>query len=269
MHLMLNRKMDNRSVIELEALLITVKEKWVLPLEKDKRFINRSKLLGKFYTHKSPQIINELILANLILNNSQFECKTLEYESVSLKTDKSIDFYYETLDGTKVFCDVKTIQPEMKDAWAKFREEQKYFPPNVCIDLEPESMGGEIYHNMRSARSSMLKYALECEEKISVLKVANMTHFILIFCGNGFHWHLDELEDFADFYFTGKHNPDDQFAAMESNYMGEKEIVFKRDISRFGYLERKEYETNYRQIVCPVQGPWITGRYKEHFSIMK
>ncbi|MFA6129851.1 MAG: hypothetical protein WC731_02580 [Candidatus Omnitrophota bacterium] len=254
--------MDGKVAKELHDLWVKIEEKWCQPLAKDKRFVNRDKLLDKFRKDKRPQIINEVILANLILNNNKFTCESFEYEPYCSRSSKTIDLVYSISGGATVLCDVKTIKPDMVDSWEKFQKEQKYFPVNTHIELEQEWMGGEIYHNMRSARSAMLQYTLECESKLVAYKTDNTMRCILMFCGNGFHWHLDELEDFADFYFTGKHNPGDQFSEMEKDFMKTRNIVFKRNIHRFGYFEHKEYEVDYRQIVCPVQGPWITGRWK-------
>jgi len=254
--------MDDRTVKESNDLWNKIEEKWCKPLANEKRFVNRNKLLNKLRKDKNSQIVNEVILANLILNNNKFVCKSFTYESPYAKSSKTIDFTYCIAGGATILCDVKTIKPEMVDSWEQFQNEKRNFPVNLHIELEQEWMGGEIYHTMRSARSSMLQYTLECENKLVAYHTNNTMRCILMFCGNGFHWHLDELEDFADFYFTGKHNPDDQFSKMEDNFMKTKNIVFKNNIHRFGYFERKEYEADYRQIVCPVQGPWITGRCK-------
>lgn len=242
-----------------------IKGKWFSPLENEVRFLNRKKLLNKIELGNNPQFINELILANLILNNKDFICKKLVYEpkpDTSRKSAKTIDFRFITGNDDTVYCDVKTIKPDTKDSWEKFVKDQKYFPKNVHVEIEKEWMGGEIYHCMRNARAAMLQYAIEFEEKIETYRKSSKTYNVLICCGNGFHWHLDELEDFADFYSTGRHNPDDQFCDMENYYMESKKIVFKKTIERFAYFERKEYEIDYRKFVCPVRGPWVTGRWK-------
>lgn len=242
-----------------------IKEKYHSPLVNETRFLNREKLLDKYISENSPQLINELILANLILNNKDFVCKQLLYEpnpDSSKGSIKTIDFSFEITNGDAVYCDVKTIKPEIKDSWEKFESDQKYFPKNVKVGLDKEWLGGEIYHCMRNTRASMLQYTIEFEEKIDAYNKPIKAHYVLICCGNGFHWHLDELEDFADFYLTGRHNPGDQFCDMEKYYMQSKNIVFQKTINRFAYFERKEYEIEYRKFVCPVRCPWVTGRWK-------
>lgn len=242
-----------------------IKEKWFIPLVDETRFINKKKLLDKFVSESSPQVINELILANLILNNKDFVCKELSYEPNpdALKSSvKTIDFLFKIGNEDVVYCDVKTIRPEIKDSWKNFKKDKKYFPKNINVYLDKKWGGGEIYHCMRNTRTSMLQYTIEFEEKILAYSKFIKAHYFLIFCGNGFHWHLDELEDFADFYLTGRHNPGDQFSDMERHDMQLKNEVFQKTINRFAYFERKEYEIDYRKFVCPVRGPWITGRWR-------
>lgn len=242
-----------------------IKEKWYSSLENETRFLNRKKLLNKIGLGNSPELINELILANLILDNKDFVCRELLYEpkpDTSKNSTKTIDFRFITGKEDTVYCDVKTIKPENKDSWEKFEKDQKHFPMNVKVEIDKEWMGGEIYHCMRNARASMLQYTTEFEDKIETYSKSIKTHYVLICCGNGFHWHLDEFEDFADFYLTGRYNPGDQFCDMEKYYMQSKNIVFKKTIERFAYFERKEYEIDYRKFVCPVRGPWVTGRWK-------
>lgn len=243
-----------------------IKDKWCSPLANETRFLNSGKLLNKNGIGNQPQLINELILANLILNKKDFVCKELEYEpnpNTSRKLVKTIDFRFTTGRDDIVYCDVKTVKPEIKDSWEKFKKDKTYFPKNVHLGIDKKWMGGEIYHCMRNARAAMLQYAIEFENKIETYSKSIKTHYVLIFCGNGFHWHLDELEDFADFYLTGRHNPGDQFCNMENYYMKSEKIVFKRTIERFAYFERKEYEIDYRKFVDRVRGPWVTGRWRQ------
>src|SRR5262249_51648136 len=61
---------------------------------------------------------------------------------------------------------------------------------------------------------------------------------ILIFCGNEFAWHRSDLEDFADFYHTGRHSADDPFALMEQHYLKENGVQLERNIDHFGFLKR-------------------------------
>jgi len=252
-------------IMNKKEFLDEVRKKWCEPLRHEQRFVKRSSLLEKFESQKTPEIINELILANLILNDKSFVCKKLSYEPQPQNVDtivKTIDFCFETADERIVYCDVKTIKPKDNDAWEKFVKHQKYFPKNVNLHLEQDGMGGEIYHSMHNARASMLTYTLELEQKIGIYGKVPKTHFILVLCGNGFHWHLDEFEDFSDFYIAGRHNPGDQFSEMENHHITEKQISFNKTIDRFAYLKRQETNIELEQFCCPVQGPWVGNRWR-------
>ena len=172
---------------------------------------------------------------------------------------KTIDFVFTLANNKVVYCDVKTIRPRTQDDWQKFRKHKSFFPKNIQVCLDKKNLGGEIYHDMHNSRSSMLNYTIEFEEKLrDYTKEAFInTHSVLIFCSNGFHWHLDELEDFVDFYLTGCHNPDDQFSGMEKYGIESKKVAFLKTVNRFAYFERKERKTEHTKFICPVQGPWV------------
>lgn len=63
------------------------------------------------------------------------------------------------------------------------------------------------------------------------------------------------LEDFADFYFTGRHRPDDSFGNMESHYIKENGILIVRSIDSFCYMERKTAEIKPKVFRCGIMGP--------------
>jgi excisionase family DNA binding protein len=118
-------------------------------------------------------------------------------------------------------------------------------------------MGGEIWHQMFAARARMLEYALELEGKIRDcgLKDQEKTLFILALCGAGFHWHEDELEDFVQFYRTGRHRSDDPFSRVEANYAKEKNLALERTISRFACMRRRQGELFHTRLNWNVQPP--------------
>jgi len=259
--------MDVRSKIELLDFLLKAQTELCDPIGKEKkRFVNADKLLSKFLKVQESfknnelvrideitEIVNEVSIANAILFGFK-NCRSLTYEPPSNSGKKTIDFLIDFDNNDMVYCDVKTIKPEMKDSWEKFVKHKQYFPENVHLAIEKDWGGGEIYHLMYNARSSMLNYAIELEEKIGIYGKSTKQHYVLIFCSNGFHWRLDEVEDYADFYSTGKHNPRDQFTEMENNYMRSKNVAFKKTIDRFAYFERKDFETKPRKFICPVRG---------------
>ena len=158
---------------------------------------------------------NELCIASDILDSSVPKFSSLEYEPVLPACDKSIDFRGRAERNVTVYVDVKTIKPEAKDRWDQFERalREQWFPENVSVILSQEWLGGELWHNMFAARSRMLEYTLELEEKIATggLEASN-TFFVLALCGDGSHWRKDWLEDFVSFYYSGMHRPDDPFA---------------------------------------------------------
>ncbi len=83
------------------------------------------------------------------------------------------------------------------------------------LTLDKNGLGGEFYHKYYASRGKFLDYTLELEKKIAASGKAGKDEFVMVFCGNKWDWELDDLEDFADFYFTGCHRCDDHFAKME------------------------------------------------------
>jgi hypothetical protein len=78
---------------------------------------------------------------------------------------------------------------------------------------------------------------------------------VLVFCGTGFAWHLSELEDFADFYRTGRHRSDDPFAKMEQHAIQQAGDNPSRTLDGFAAMMRKHDDIDPAKWVCPVRGP--------------
>jgi len=117
-------------------------------------------------------------------------------------------------------------------------------------------LGGELWHNMFAARGRMLEYSLELERKISESTLTEgEAHFMLVFCGEGFHWHEDELEDFVAYYNSGAHRADDAFGAAEDRYVQERHIAMTKAISRFACMRRLQGDVSIKRINWNVQPP--------------
>src|SRR5689334_21647798 len=100
----------------------------------------------------------------------------------------------------------------------------------------------------------MLEYAVELEGKIRDCKLAGDKRlFIMALCGEGFHWHQDQLEDFIAFYLTGTHRGDDPFSKVESHYIQQENIKLDRSITRFACLNRPQFEIRHRRLTWNVQ----------------
>ena len=76
-----------------------------------------------------------------------------------------------------------------------------------------------------------------------------------LLCSNGFAWHKDDLEDFADFYFNGRFRADDVVGKMAlSRQMATKVKALDRTLAGFHYLERKQFEIE-ATLIAHIRGP--------------
>ncbi len=220
--------------------------------------INSMLSKGRSFISAVDESHNELCVASQLLANSNPRFTLIEYEPVLTGCGKSIDFRGSTDHGMTWFIDVKTIKPKPKDRWDQFEKaiEQGWFPENVRVILSEDWLGGEIWHNMFAARARMLEYALSLEEKIRGCQLGgNNTFFILVLCGEGFHWHQDGLEDFVSFYRSGIHRADDPFSKGEAKYIADSKITLDRTISHFGCVNRPQFAIRHRRLSWNVQPP--------------
>jgi hypothetical protein len=202
---------------------------------------------------------NELGVAKALLSNTKPLFSGLAYEPPLGGATKSIDFRASSDDGYIIFVDVKTIRPDPKDRWDQFERalRENWFPENVILAISKGWMGGEMWHQMFAARARMLEYTLELEGKIRDcgLKDRDRTLSVLALCGEGFHWHEDQLGDFVQFYRTGWHRSDDPFSKVESNDIEKKKITLERNVSRFACMRRSRGEVFHSRLNWNVQPP--------------
>jgi len=199
---------------------------------------------------------NELCIASEILASVDAHIVQLEYEPTLPGCAKSIDFRAVAADGAVFYVDVKTIMPSLKDRWEQFERAQKeqWFAKNADVILDKTGLGGELWHLMFTARGRMLEHSIELETKISEANLrAENTHFVMAFCGEGFHWSYDELEDFVSFYFSGRHRADDLFSQAELKYIAEKKLRLNRTITKFACMSRPQRALRQTQIDWDVQ----------------
>lgn len=216
---------------------------------------------GREKFHAVDEAHNELCIAHVFLSNPDPSFVSLEYEPALSGTDKSIDFRAVTEDGRVVYIDVKTIKPKPTDRWDQYERALKegWLPENVKVLLSEEWHGGELWHNMFAARSRMLEYALELEQKITDANLAgDKTTFVLALCGEGFYWHQDELEDFVSFYRTGQHREDDPFREAEAKYIEDQRISLLRSISNFACMRRIQGNIDCKRMNWNVLPPIFT-----------
>ena len=185
----------------------------------------------------------------------------LDYEWQETEFTRCIDFLV-IRDNKRIWVEVKTIHPDNIDAWEDFERviNRNLITDRVRVHLEQNGLGGEIWHHMKSARSKMLEYTMDTEDKINSLDIDVSCEAVeLWFCGGGFRWMIDDLEDFVAFYLTNRHRPDDPFSKMEAYYINERSIELQRSIKRFGYLERPDprvLPVKFCIPVLPPASPW-------------
>jgi hypothetical protein len=134
------------------------------------------------------------------------------YEPDILPSGRKIDFVAER-GRDDLYVEVKSIKPQGGDGDENYRaylERRKLHPSNVRYIVAGE-IGGTVYANSFRARSKFLTYSLDFESRLAEAKDVAGGPGVLVFCGSGVHWALDELEDFSDFYHSGHHRQDDPF----------------------------------------------------------
>lgn len=201
---------------------------------------------------------NELCIASALLSGQRTVFSSIAYEPPLRGTNETIDFVCQPEAGGTLYVDAKTIHPRLTDRWEHLEEVQRSqrLPANVNVVLSENWLGGELWHSMYNARSRMLEHALGLEAKIRTAGLADPdSRFVMMFGGAGFHWHEDELEDFAFYYRMGQHYPGDAFADMESWYVGQRAITFDRTISAFGAMRRHQFDLAHARINWNVVPP--------------
>jgi hypothetical protein len=123
--------------------------------------------------------------------------------------------------------------------------------------LKRNFLGGELWHYIFSSRARFLEHSLALERKIADSEPPTEgTTYRLVFCGSAFHWTRDRLEDFADFYRTGRWRADDALAAQQAHYIASKGISFRGTINGFCCLHRDPASLT-DEFRVDVRGPWF------------
>lgn len=215
---------------------------------------------------------NELCVAyHILFQQKDSRFVNLEYEPKTQSTSKRIDFRATTDADISIWIEVKTIHPDNrwlraqgqrdkeneleKRDWEQYQRWQQYFPPMASLVISRDADGPDIWHDKTAARTHMLEYALEFEERIAELSIDTKNKFILTFVGNGFDWRLDELEDFVAFYKIGKHLPGDVLQDIEAHDIKVKNIALARSINRFAYFQRREVSVQPEIVIWNVKPP--------------
>lgn len=259
----IDRELVERFLSEVDAEMVPVIEAGANRLQGHRKLLGRYRFECAAWRSEKVdhvrgimEVVNELCVARLILEDQ--DVISADYEPEIDGMDRTIDFLVRpaTTDA-RIFYDVKTIHPQERDAWERYQKakDERWFTPNTELVLDREWMGGEIAHELFASREKFLQYALELEAKIRQVANREGAYFRVVFCGNGFQWRRDHLEDFADFYFTGRYRPDDSLGAIQAHYMNENGITLDRSIHGFCYLQRAKPSVTVAAFACDVRGP--------------
>ncbi|MBI5789737.1 MAG: hypothetical protein HZA78_12875 [Candidatus Schekmanbacteria bacterium] len=212
-----------------------------------KRFPTIDLLLAEFYKNKTEwetsglkkineisDFANKMCLAQKILSENHPFCEKLEYKP----SDRPFDFMARMADKLNINYDIKTINNNYYTTWEKCE---------LPLDAEQncnyfEGLKGELWQKWYNTRRSMLEFTVSLEKKIRLLPLKSNNRFILTLCGNGFDWGCTGLKEFADFYWSGRHDPNDALSEPEDYFVKNRKIALAQNIDRFSYLERKPLE---------------------------
>lgn len=203
------------------------------------------------------EIGNEVAAAECFLN-SLGKSEQLTYEPKMTGTQKRIDFQKIDAAGCREWFEVKTVAPQWADdeaGWQRFMRIAQDFPENARLVVEKEWAGAAIAGQAIKARWSFIQRTVEVEERCTVIPETEKGPVWLVFCSTGVAWSPDELEDFADFYRTGKHREDDWMRNAADRYMREEGIRFGCLLAGFCYLGRKHDEVSAHDFRKQVSGP--------------
>jgi hypothetical protein len=161
----------------------------------------------------------------------------------------------------RAWIDVKTVAPQWQDddeAWQRFLDIAAEFPSNARLGVRRDFCGAAISGQAIKARWTSIRRTIEVEQKAALISPAEKGRVWLLFCSDSGAWHPDELEDFADFYRTGKFRDEDWSRNAIARYMKEEKLAFARTLEEFHYLRRRQDELNV-ELRLAMRGPRLFG----------
>lgn len=153
--------------------------------------------------------VNELVVAKLLMTDSRTGAgASVSYEPEIPGYEGRIDFEISDYEGEPLYVEVKTIhlsQNDNEENWKKNERRRQKFSPRTDFVVAKNAQGAKISGDRFASRASFLNHVLVAEERFEACKARRPGHAVLVFCGSGIHWKLDHLQDFVDYYMTGKH----------------------------------------------------------------
>ena len=203
------------------------------------------------------EIGNELAAAECLLN-SLGGGDRLTYEPAMPGTERLIDFHRLAASGEHEWVEVKTVAPQWVDYeadWKRFMDIAQAFPENAQLIVAKEWGGAAIAGQAIKARWSFVRRAAAMEAVTPIIPDEMKGPVWVLFCSTGAAWHPDELEDFADFYRTGRAREDDPMRNAVDRFMNDEGIRFQGALAGFHYLGRRHEETSAHDFRMNVEGP--------------
>lgn len=197
---------------------------------------------------------NELAVAHVLLTRPAFSNHGIAYEPQMAVDNRRIDFVLRDFDYGNLYVEVKTVRPTAEDTetnWQRYEQNRRHHTENVDLHVEKGLLGAQISRNSFSARSKFMEYARAFESRLDEATEVERGRGLLVFCGTGYEWERSRLEDFADFYRTGRHRRDDLYAAMEAQDC----LPLRRNIKAFGLMKRSMVSIVEEEWIDDVRGP--------------
>ena len=207
--------------------------------------------------------INEMAAAQVLLADPTLAGAALAYEPPIAADGSLIDFMVSMPDDRTIYVEVKTVHPRTVDgdaSWRKYEQRRVHHSDQVDYLVRKDWLGGQIYGDSFSARAAFMTYARQFEGRLSAASAVRPGQGVLMICGTGFPWHRSELEDFVDFYRSGRHRADDPFAKMEAHALSSGSIALQRNISEIAYLRRAMNRVQAEEWAAKVEGPRLGRR---------
>ncbi len=212
---------------------------------------------GKTALRQVTERVNELVVARIILDDKALPQGKVQYEPKIGTATRRIDFVVPSVRGGRLYIEVKTVHPRTEDSeenWERYKRRREMHTKNTRYTVKKDGLGAELYGNSFSARSKFMEYAREFETRLAEANEAQPGRGVLVFCGNGWDWRLTELEDFADFYCSGRHRPYDAFGKMEAEWLRAEGIELRRNIEAFSFVKRPVRCVKEEQFIAKVRG---------------
>ena len=252
----------------LEEWIAAVEAELIPILRGDARFKNSATLCDLFARKVSEwrsgaelkqivEIGSELAIAERFLRDME-DGDALEYERHMTGTPKRIDFSVTWADRSLSWFEVNTVAPQWIDdeaGWKRFQSTAIGFQENARLIVGRNWAGSAISGQAIKARWSFLKRTSEVEERAALIPAVMRGPVALLFCSNGFDWHRDELEDFADFYRTETPRSDDWLANGMLLFMAEENIVLIGHWLVLGILSDLISRFTGKHLCSPCAGP--------------